>query len=104
MQRKAICFPSCDHRGRAAYPFRVVIFFGLEPSALTIQSWRCSFSPALENTASVLESGDQAGSKSVLSPEVGILNIAARAFPDVPLMQVFVDVSTAILWHPSATA
>src|SRR5437660_12285307 len=84
--RKAICLPSCDQRGRAAYPFKLVIFFGLEPSALTIQSCRCSFSPALEKTASVLESGDQAGSKSVLSPVVGILTITARAFADVPQM------------------
>src|SRR6266446_10894320 len=84
MYRKAICFPSCDQRGRAAYPFRFVIFFGLEPSAFTIQSCRCSFSPALEKTASVLELGDQEGSKSVLSPVVGILTIAAGAFPDVP--------------------
>src|SRR6266478_4477828 len=83
MYRKAICFPSCDQRGRAAYPLRFVIFFGLEPSALTIQSCRCSLSPALENTASILESGDQAGSKSVLSPGVGILTIIAGALPDV---------------------
>src|SRR5437899_10194634 len=85
MYRKAIRFPSCDQRGRAAYPFRFVIFFGLEPSVLTIQSCRCSFSPPLENTASVLESGDHAGSKSVLSPAVGILTITARVFPDVPV-------------------
>src|SRR5438105_15673945 len=85
MYRKAICFPSYDQRGRAAYPFRFVIFFGLEPSALTIQSCRCSLSPALEKTASILESGDQAGSKSVLSPAVGILTITARALVDVPL-------------------
>src|SRR5437870_3649280 len=83
--RKAICFPSCDQRGRAAYPFRFVIFFGLEPSAFTIQIWRCSFSPQLENTANVLESGDHAGSKSVLSPAVGILTITAWPFGDVLL-------------------
>src|SRR6266571_3317119 len=83
MYRKAICFPSCDQRGRAAYPFRFVIFFGLEPSALTIQSWRCSLSPALEKTASTLESGDQAGSKSVLSPVIGMLTSVAAALPDV---------------------
>src|SRR6266513_4041170 len=84
--KKAICFPSCDQSGRAAYPFRFVSFFGLEPSALTIHSWRCSLSPALENTASILESGDQAGLKSVLSTGPGILAITARAFADVPLM------------------
>src|SRR5437762_2853111 len=41
-------FPSCDQRGRAAYPFRFVTFLGLEPSAFTVQSWAWSFSPALE--------------------------------------------------------
>src|SRR5436305_5633322 len=81
--RKAICFPSCDQCGRAAYPFRLVIFVGLEPSAFTVQSCRCSSSPALEKTASVLESGAQAGSKSVLSPALGMLTIAADALPDV---------------------
>src|ERR1041385_7565626 len=81
--RKAISFPSCDQRGRAAYPFRLVIFFGLEPSALTSQSWRCSFAFPLENSASNLESGDQMGSKSVLSALIGILTITAGAFPDV---------------------
>src|SRR5881227_1393701 len=85
MYRKAICFPSCDQRGRAAYPFRFVSFFGLEPSALTIHSWRCSLLPALENTASILESGDHTGSKSVRSPAVGILTITAWPFGDVLL-------------------
>src|SRR3954451_24939152 len=72
MYRKAICFPSCDQRGRAAYPFRLVIFLGSEPPALTVQSCRCAFSPALEKNVRVLESGDQTGSKSVLSPAIGI--------------------------------
>src|SRR5437667_11640465 len=84
MYRKAICFPSWDQRGRTAYPFRFVIFFGLELSAFTIQICRCSFSPALEKNASVLESGDQAGSKSVLSPVMGISTIVADALSDVP--------------------
>src|SRR6266478_9747195 len=81
--RKAICLPSCDQRGRAAYPLRFVIFFGLEPSAFTIQSCRCSFLAALEKTASVLESGDHAGSKSVLSLPIGISMSAADALSDV---------------------
>src|SRR5437773_7710916 len=81
--KKAICFPLCDQRGRAAYPLRLVNFCGLEPSAFTFQSCRSSFSPALEKNASVLESGDQAGSKSVLSPVVAMLTIAAGALPDV---------------------
>src|SRR6266446_8595361 len=80
--KKAICFPLCDQRGRAAYPLRCVTVFGLEPSAFTVQSCRWSFSPALEKNTSVLESGDQAGSKSVLSL-VAILTIAAGALPDV---------------------
>src|SRR5260370_36074619 len=75
--KKAICFPLCDQRGRAANPLRCVIFFGLEPSAFTVQSCRWSFSPAAEKNASVLESRDQAGSESVLSPVVAIMNIAA---------------------------
>src|SRR5947207_14008639 len=83
MYRKATCLPSCDQRGRAAYPFKFVIFFGSAPSPLKLQSWRCSPSPALEKTTSVLESGDHAGSKSVLSPLIGILTDAAGAFPDV---------------------
>src|SRR6266581_9114347 len=84
MYKKAICFPSCDQWGRAAYPFRWVSFLGLEPSVVAVHSWRCSASPALKKNASVLESGDQAGSKSVLSPVVAILTIAADALPDVP--------------------
>src|SRR5438128_8843443 len=83
MYRKAICFPSCDQRGRAAYPFRFAIFFGPEPSAFTNQSCRCSLGPGLEKTASVFESGDQVGSKSLRSPVTGSLIIVAGAFPDV---------------------
>src|SRR6266850_1320850 len=73
MYRNAICLPSCDQRGRAAYPFSLVIFFAPEPSAFTVQSCRWSFLIALENfgavekNAKVFESGDHAGSKSVLS-------------------------------------
>src|SRR5881392_1608869 len=94
-KRNAICFPLCDQRGRAAYPFRFVISLGSEPSAFTVQSCRCSLSPALEKTASVLESGDQVGSKSVLSPVVGILTSIAVAFPDVPRTCVCFDVVAA---------
>src|SRR6266487_2392466 len=53
-------------------------------------------SPALEKTASVLESGDQVGSKSVLSPVVGILTSIAVAFPDVPRTCVCFDVVAAV--------
>src|SRR6266516_3614005 len=82
--KKAICFPLCDQRGRAAYPLRCVTFFGLEPSAFTVQSWAWSFSPALEKNASVLESGDQAGSESFLSPVVARSTGTAGALPVVP--------------------
>src|SRR6266487_3962489 len=87
MYRKAICLPSCDQRGRAAYPFRLVIFFAPEPSAFTVQSCRWSLLrwsenlPTHEKNASVLESGDHAGSESVLSPLIGILTNAADALP-----------------------
>src|SRR5947207_9292642 len=81
--KKAICFPSCDQRGRAAYPFRCVIFLAPEPSAFTVQSCFWSFSLALEKTASVLESGDHAGSASILSPAGPKLIMAAGAAPDV---------------------
>src|SRR5437773_10283567 len=84
--KKAICFPSCDQRGRAAYPFKFVIFLGLEPLAFTVQSCRCSFSPPLEKNASVLESGDHVGSESVRSPALSMLTMVAAAFPDVPRM------------------
>src|SRR5205823_14276835 len=90
--RKAICLPSCDQRGRAAYPLRLVSFLGSEPSAFTLQSWRCAPSPAPEKTASVLESGAHAGSKSVLSPLIGILINIAGAFPDVSRTKVCFDV------------
>src|SRR5215813_1076784 len=92
MYRKAICLPSCDQRGRAAYPFRLVIFFAPEPSAFTVQSCRCSLSLGLEKNASVFESRDHAGSKSVLSRAIGILTSFAAAFPDVWRMYVCFDV------------
>src|SRR6266446_9905612 len=94
--KKAICFPSCDQRGRAAYPFRCVIVLGLEPSAFTVQSWAWSFSPALKKNASVLESGDQAGSESFLSPVVARLTDAAGAPPVVPRIWVRLDVVAAV--------
>src|SRR5205814_4831033 len=94
--RKAMCLPSCDQCGRAAYPFKSVIFFGPEPSAFTIQSCRCSLSPALEKTASVLESGDHAGSKSVLSLPIGISMSAADALSDVARTYVCFDVDAAV--------
>ncbi len=56
---------------------------GPEPSAFTVQSCFWSFSPAVERTASVLESGDQAGSESILSPAVPVSTIATGVFPDV---------------------
>src|SRR5207237_8227977 len=66
--KKAIRFPSCDQRGRAAYPLRCVSFFGAEPSAFTVQSCLWSFfSPAVEKNVSVLESGDHDGWASFLS-------------------------------------
>src|SRR5215813_1184864 len=98
MYRKAICLPSCDQRGRAAYPFKSVIFFAPEPLAFTIQSWRCAFSPGLENNASVFESGDHVRSKSVLSPVVGILTSLAGAFPEVSRIYVCFDVVAAVDW------
>src|SRR5437899_12111830 len=94
--RKAICLPSCDQRGRAAYPLRCVRFCGLEPSAFTVHNCGWSFSPAVETTASVLESGDQAGSESVLSPVVPVLSIAAGAFPDVLRIYAYFDVVAAV--------
>src|ERR1044071_5347351 len=78
----AIRRPSCDQRGRAAYPFKWVSFLGFDPSALSVQSCRLSFSPASDNSASVLESGDHAGSASILSPEVLRSIGIAGASPD----------------------
>src|ERR1700730_14447469 len=80
--KKAICLPSCDQRGRAAYPAKLVIFLGSVPPDSTVQSCFCSLSPAVEKTARVFESGDQAGSESVRSPALPILTMAG-AFPDV---------------------
>src|SRR6266480_4080227 len=82
--KKATCLPSCDQRGRAAYPFRCVIFLGSEPSAFTVQSWAWSFSPASEKNATLLESGDHAESESFLSPVVARLTGTAAALPDIP--------------------
>src|SRR6202022_1274316 len=82
--KKAICFPSCDQHGRAAYPLRCVSFFAPEPSVFTVQSCFWSFSPALEKNASVLESGAQAGSASVLAPLVARLIMVAGEFSGVP--------------------
>src|SRR5438552_12820634 len=97
MYRKAICLPSCDQRGRAAYPFSFVIFFVSEASPFTVQSCRWSLSPALEKNARVFESGDHAGSKSVLSPPViGRLMSLAGAFPEVSRIYVCFDLVTAV--------
>src|SRR5205814_7332877 len=82
--KNATSFALCDQRGRAAYPFRCVIFLGSEPSAFTLQSWAWSFSPALEKNARLLESGDHAGSESFLSPVVARLTGTAGAPPVVP--------------------
>src|SRR5205814_2563224 len=76
--RNAICFPLCDQRGRAAYPFRFVISLGSEPSAFTVQSCRCSLSPALEKTASVLESGDQVRSEEHTSELQSLRHLVCR--------------------------
>src|SRR6266853_3473343 len=83
IERKAICLPSCDQRGDAAYPFSWLSFRGLEPSAFTDQSCLCSFSPAVERRATVLESGDQAGSASILSPVASRLTNVGDELPDV---------------------
>src|ERR1041385_8927796 len=83
MYRKAICLPSCDQRGRAAYPLRLVIFFALAALAFASQSCRWPFLPSLEKNASVFESGDQAGSKSLLSLVIGRLTSLAVAFPEM---------------------
>src|SRR5438105_6038526 len=82
--KKAICFPSCDQHGRAAYPVNCVSFLAPEPSALTVQSCFWSFSPAFEKNASILESGDQAGLASTLSLVVARLTNVAAEFSDVP--------------------
>src|SRR6266404_1854273 len=94
--KKAICFPSCDQRGRAAYPFRCVFFLGLEPSAFTVQIWAWSFSPVLKKNASVLESGDQVGCEFFLSPVAARLTGTAAALPDVPQICVRFDVVAAV--------
>src|SRR5436190_23919417 len=96
MYRKAICLPSCAQCGRAAYPLRLVIFFAPEPSELTSQSCRWSFLPPLEKNASVFESGDHAGSKSVLSPVMGSLTSLAGAFAEVSRTYVCFDVVAAV--------
>src|SRR5438309_11478685 len=88
--------PSCDQRGRAAYPFRCVIFLGSEPLAFTVQSWAWSFSPASEKNASVLESGDQAGSESFLSPVVASLTSTGAALPDVLRILFCFDVVASV--------
>src|SRR5579884_574073 len=89
-------FPSCDQCGRAAYPFRFVIFLGSEPSAFTNQSWRCSFTPGLEKSASVFESGAQAGSKSTRCPPMEMTSGLALAFPDVLHTYVSLNVEAAV--------
>src|SRR5215470_16097288 len=96
MYRKAICLPSCDQRGRAAYPFRLLIFFAPEASAFASQRSRWPFLSALEKNASVFESGDQAGSKSVLSPVIGRLTSSAGAFPEMSRMYVCFDIVAAV--------
>src|SRR6266850_7747613 len=96
MYRKAICLPSCDQRGRAAYPFRLPIFFAPEPSLFTVQSCRWSLSPALEKNARVFESGDHEGSKSVLLPIIESFTSLAGAFPEVSRTYVCLDVVAAV--------
>src|SRR4029078_6133555 len=106
MYRKAICLPSCDQRGRAAYPVRFVIFFASEASFLTVQSCRWPLSPLPEKNASVFESGDQARSKSFLSPVVGSLTGLEGRLPEVSPMYVCLEVVAAVdcthaKWAPS---
>src|SRR5436190_22060854 len=104
MYRKAICLPSCDQRGRAAYPFSFVIFFASEASPFTVQSCRWSLSPALEKNARVFESGDHARSKSVLSPVIGSFTSLADAFPEVSRIYVCFDVVAAMDWTHATCA
>src|SRR4249919_611383 len=96
MYRKAICLPSCDQCGRAAYPVRFVIVFASEASLFTVQSCRWPLSPALEKNARVFESGDQARSKSFLSPLIGSLTSFAGPFPEVSRIYVCFDVVAAV--------
>src|SRR6266545_7659795 len=96
MYRKAICLPSCDQRGRAAYPLSFVIFFASEASPFTVQSCRWSFSPALEKNATVFESRDHARSKSVLSPVLESLTSVAGPFQEVSRIYVCFDVVAAV--------
>src|SRR5262245_51688149 len=96
MYMKAICLPSCDQRGRAAYPSRLLIFFAPEASFFTVQSCRWSLSPALEKNARVFESGDHARSKSVLSPVPESLTSFAGSFPEVSRIYVCFDVVAAV--------
>src|SRR5260370_16285985 len=99
--KKATCFPSCDQRRRAAYPLNLVSFFGVNPSALTVQSCFWSFSPAVEKNASVLESGDHAGSASVLSPIIARLTIVAGEFSDTSRTYVCLDAVAAVVCPPT---
>src|SRR5215472_12343156 len=96
MYRKAICLPSRDQRGRAAYPFRLVIFFAPEALAFASQSCRWAFLPLLEKNASVFEFGDQAGAKSILSRVTGRLTSLAGAVPEVSRMNVCFDIAAAV--------
>src|SRR5437868_3920525 len=83
-------------RGPGAYPLNLVSFFGVNPSLLTVQSCFWSFSPAVEKNASVLESGDHAGSASVLSPIIARLIIVAGEFSDASRTYVCLDVVAAV--------
>src|SRR5882672_4981030 len=96
MYRNAICLPSCDQRGRAAYPISFVIFFASEASPFTVQSCRWSLSPALEKNARVFESGDHPRSKSVRSPIIESFTSLPGAFPEVSRTYVCLDVVAAV--------
>src|SRR5438876_181308 len=61
-----------------------------------VQSCFWSFSPAVEKNASVLESGDHAGSASLLSPIIARLTIVAGEFSDVSRTYVCLDVVAAV--------
>src|ERR1051325_1942149 len=100
--RKAIRLPSCDQRGRAAYPFKLLIFLASEASAFTVQSCRWFVCGAIESlrpvekNASVFESGDHDGSESLLSAGFGRLTSFALTSPETSRMCVSFDVVAAV--------
>src|SRR5579859_5926047 len=96
--RKPICLPSCDQRGRAAYPFNCVRFRGFAPSESTVQSCAWARSPGAEKKANILESGDQAGLESERSPVVSSLISSALDPGEVEAMHAAFDELAAVVW------